>query len=113
MPASLTPSDSTELFVNIICGSLPTLKPLWDRWASGRAINPSKAYSYSGASSHKMQGSSKGSKPDSRGYSSKSAFSTKTESGHFDSTPGKAITVVHAFDVQSKKDSATSINEVV
>jgi hypothetical protein len=54
------------------------------------------------------------SKQVSGGFSSKSALSTTvTDNGHHNSASGDAITVIHSFDVQSKKDVAASTKEMV
>lgn len=41
---------SSEIFLNIICGSIPTLPPLFDKFTKGKPIRPSKV---SGSSSRK------------------------------------------------------------
>jgi len=36
---------SSELFLLVICGCIPTLRPLWERIAKGKLLRPSKASS--------------------------------------------------------------------
>lgn len=37
---------SIEVFLNIICGSIPTLSPLYDKWIKGKPLRPSNARVY-------------------------------------------------------------------
>lgn len=103
-------THSSELFVNILCGSIPTLKPLYDKWATGRAIAPSKDYKHSGSSSYRLKDSSKSSNQNPGTFTSKSALSKTPDYVPYHQASEKAITVVHSFDVQSKH-SAASTNE--
>jgi hypothetical protein len=110
----ITNANSSELFVNILCGSIPTLKPLYDKWATGRAIVPSKDYKHSGNSgSYRLKDPSNSSKQTSRRFTSRSALSATADNGHYNLDSGEATTVVHSFDVQSKKGSATSTEEII
>ncbi|KAH8594230.1 hypothetical protein B0O99DRAFT_514284 [Bisporella sp. PMI_857] len=109
---------SSELFVNIVCGSIPTLKPLYDKWVSGRALLPSNkepGYKYSGSSSYKLKDSPNSSQNSSPRFTEKSTMSSTTDGYHYQQNPnvGKAITVEHSFDVESRNNSVSSQRSMV
>lgn len=73
-----------------------------------------KGSKQSGGSSFKLKDSGNSSKLVSAGHSFKSGLSTTvTESGQPNERHGDAITVVHSFDVQSKKSFAASTKDMV
>jgi hypothetical protein len=99
-------SFSSELFVNIVCGSIPMLKPLYDKWSTGRPLSADNSYQQSRDNSKRHITSSNKSKSSSAGWSFRSAISTNASFGRSADrkSSNEAITIVQSFDVQSKND---------
>lgn len=115
---SLYAWGSTELFVNIVCGSIPMLKPLYDKWSTGRPLSQD-SYERSGATPVRKSVGSK----ESNGSTSKFPWSWKSSASTAVSSRGskvekesnsskEQITIVQSFDVHSNNDSIAS-SEVV
>jgi hypothetical protein len=111
--------SSSELFVNIVCGSLPTLKPIYDSWANNRPLVPSKDYKSSGGENStsgfafRLYKSSL--KQNSGLSSSKSniAPSSITEMPQYKPLKSSdGIAVSQSFDVESQKLPGISAREV-
>lgn len=98
-----TNSTSTELFINILCGSIPTLKPLYDKWAHGRALS-----SHSKNSSNQLKDSTGSPKhtAESKEFVSKNDASLSTDNNQYGVNFEESITVTHSFDVRSAKNFA-------
>lgn len=98
---------SSELFVNIVCGSIPMLKPLYDQWSTGRPLSADNSYQQSSDNSKRHIVSSNNSKSPSGGWSFRSVVSTNASVGRSANRNGskEAITIVQSYDVQSKTDS--------
>jgi hypothetical protein len=92
------PACSLEFPFIIICGSVPTLRPLWECWINGKAMKPSKSATY--GSSKKLWRSDISASQDASRYKEQSLINSSGGSTHIHHDSD-----VELCDVQHGKDA--------
>ena len=102
--------SSAEFFLNIFCGSVVTLKPLYDQWFEGKPMTPVNYGTY-GGSRKPLFGSSRAFDRFKLRNFSKGTSSTKIEGSNnwtVNSVEPKSITVQRSFDVDNRSQESTT-----
>ena len=104
-------NSSSELFLIIICGSVPSLRPLYDTISKGKPLRPNKPSHFNNSDSGGSNGFRLGSSTSQQGYSSAKGTNTTRVTTNGMSSSNSRVDAHHVINPERGYDINVMLNK--